>query len=134
MWYTSRKWDKSLSSAIACKMTPPLKSWLLFEKMFNFIPDDCIAGNLFLQDFFASTCLLFRLHPSTMYLDVAYCYRLNSTVCRSVTVVSPVKTVELVEMQFGLTTWVGPRNHVLDGSPDTPVERGNYEGAAHCKV
>jgi len=59
LWYTSRNWDKSISSAIACKMTPPLKSWLLFEKMFNFIPDDCIAGNLFLQNFFASTCLLF---------------------------------------------------------------------------
>jgi len=30
-------------------------------------------------------------------------------------VVSPVKTAEPIEMPFRLRTWVGPRNHVLDG-------------------
>jgi len=39
------------------------------------------------------------------------------SVCLSVTVVSPAKTAERIKMPFGLrTTWVGPRNHVLDGS------------------
>ena len=41
-----------------------------------------------------------------------------------------------IEMPFGLRTRVGPRNHVLDGGPDTAwkgvILRG--EGAAHCKV
>ena len=54
----------------------------------------------------------------------------------SVTLVSPAKTAELIEMLFGLRTQVGPRNHVLDGGPDPPMERGNLEGerASHCKV
>jgi len=25
-----------------------------------------------------------------------------------------------IEMPFGLRTWVGPGNHVLDGGPDPP--------------
>ena len=33
----------------------------------------------------------------------------------SVTIVSPAKTAEPIEMPFGLWTRVGPRNHVLDG-------------------
>ena len=37
------------------------------------------------------------------------------SVCRSVTIVSPAKTAEPIEMPFGLCTRVGPRNHVLDG-------------------
>jgi len=32
----------------------------------------------------------------------------------------PCKTAEPLEMPFGLWTRVGPRNHVLDGDPDTP--------------
>ena len=60
-----------------------------------------------------------------------------SVVCRSVgqsvTLLSPTKTAEPIEMPFGLRTWVGPRNHVLDWGPDPP---GHFEGeaAAHCKV
>jgi len=33
-------------------------------------------------------------------------------------VVSCAKTAEPIEMQFGLWAWMGPRNHVLDGSPE----------------
>jgi len=44
------------------------------------------------------------------------------SVCRSVTLVSRAKTLEPIEMQFGLRTRVGPGNHVLDGGPDTPWE------------
>ena len=57
-----------------------------------------------------------------MLIDAAYCYRPSSTVCRSVTVLSPVKTAESIEMLFGLRTQVGRRNHVSDGV------------CAHCKV
>jgi len=37
------------------------------------------------------------------------------SVCRSVKLVSPAKTTELIEMPFGLRTLVGSENHVLDG-------------------
>ena len=37
------------------------------------------------------------------------------SVCRSVTIVSPAKTAEAIEMPFGLWTRVGPGKHVLDG-------------------
>ena len=46
----------------------------------------------------------------------------------SVTLVSPAKTAEPIEMPFGLWTQVGPRNHVLDEGPDPPMGRGNFEG------
>jgi len=49
------------------------------------------------------------------------------SVCRSDTLVSPAKTVALIEMPFGLRTRMGPRNHALDGSPDPPIGRGNFE-------
>ena len=38
-------------------------------------------------------------------------------VCRSVTLVSPAKTAEPIEMPFGLWAWMGRRNCVLDGGP-----------------
>ena len=33
----------------------------------------------------------------------------------SVTLLSPAKTAEPIKMPFGLRTWLGPRDHVLDG-------------------
>jgi len=72
-----------------------------------------------------------------MYVDAA---RPSSVVCRSVclsvTLVSPAKTAELVEMPFALRTWVGPGNHVLDVDPDPFMGRGNFVGkwASHSKV
>jgi len=42
-------------------------------------------------------------------------------VCRSVTLVSPAKMAELIEISFGLRTRVGPGNQVLDRGSDTPV-------------
>jgi len=65
------------------------------------------------------------------YVDAAYCYRPSSVVRRSVglsvdlsvTLVSPAKTAAPIEMPFGLSTRVGPRNHVLDGGPDSPWEK-----------
>jgi len=52
--------------------------------------------------------------------------RVARSVCPSVTVVSPAKMAEL----FGLRTPVGwPKEYVLDGGPDPPMGRGNFEGA-----
>ena len=71
--------------------------------------------------------IIFRPHCSTAYVDVAYCYRLNSVVWRSVTVVSPAKTVKQIKMPYGLRTQVGPRNHVLDGVK-IPHGKGQFWG------
>ena len=57
-----------------------------------------------------------------MYVDAAYSYRQSSMLCPSVTVVSPAKMVQPIEMLFGLMTVMGPTNHVLDGGPDPPLE------------
>ena len=68
---------------------------------------------------------IIRPHRSATYVDVAYSYRPSSVVCRSVTLVSPAKTAAPIELPFGLRTWVGPGNHVLDGGPDPPWEGAN---------
>jgi len=78
--------------------------------------------------------IIIRLHRSTTYVDTAYCYWLSSVVCRSVTLVSPAKTAGPINMPFGLWPRVGPRNHVLDGSPDSPMGRGNFEGEKRSPV
>jgi len=36
----------------------------------------------------------------------------------SITLVSPAKTAEPIEMPFGLWAWMGPRNHVSDGNAE----------------
>jgi len=46
----------------------------------------------------------------------------------SVTLVSPAKTAEPIELPFGLRTWVGPGNHVLDGGSDPPWKGTNFGG------
>jgi len=58
------------------------------------------------------------------------------SVGQSVTLVSPAKTVEPIEMPFGLRTQVRPRNHVLDGVQIPPQEAAilSGKGASHCKV
>jgi len=52
--------------------------------------------------------------------DAAYCYRPSSVVCLSVglsvTVESPAKTTEPIEMPFGLWTRVGPSKHIRRGA------------------
>jgi len=60
------------------------------------------------------------------------------SLCQSVTLVSSVKTTELIEMPFGLSTWAGPGNHVLDGV-QIPPWKGQFWGgwgekASRCKV
>jgi len=79
-------------------------------------------------------------HRSNMYVDAACCYRPSSVICRSVcwsvTLVSPAKTAEPIEMPFGLRTWVEPGNHILDGGPDTHG-KGQFwggKGASHTPI
>ena len=57
------------------------------------------------------------------------------SVSRSVTLVSPAKTNEPIEMPFGLRTRVGLGNHVLDGGPGPPMEGTiEEESTANCNV
>jgi len=57
-----------------------------------------------------------------------YIRRCGLLVGLSVTLLSPAKMAELIEMPFGLKSQVGPGNHVLYGGPDPSMERGNSEG------
>ena len=41
--------------------------------------------------------------------------------------ISLPKMAEPIEILFGMWTWVGPRNHVLDGGPDIP-QYGTFDG------
>jgi len=50
--------------------------------------------------------------------------RVAWSVCWSVTIVSPAKTAEPIEMPIELWTWVGSRNRVLEG-----VQMPRCEGA-----
>ena len=54
----------------------------------------------------------------------------------SVALVSRAKTVELIEMPFGMRTRVGPRNNILDGGPNPSWERAilRGRGVVHYKV
>jgi len=66
--------------------------------------------------------LIYRPHHSTVYVQLymqpIVTDQVAWSVCLSVTVMSPTKMAEPIEMLFGLWTQVGPRNHVLDGDPD----------------
>jgi len=42
-------------------------------------------------------------------------WSVSLSVSLSVTLVSPAKMAEPIEMPFGLRTWVGPENRALDG-------------------
>ena len=46
----------------------------------------------------------------------------------SVTLVSPAKPAQLIEMPYGFWAWIGPGNRVLDGYPDLHMVRGNFGG------
>jgi len=44
------------------------------------------------------------------------------------------KTAEPIEMPFESWASMGPRNHVLDGSPDLHISVGNFWGKGHSAV
>jgi len=53
----------------------------------------------------------------------------------------PAKTAEPIDMPFGMWTWVGPKNHVLNGGPERPMPKGIFMGKdmpgdaqRHCAV
>jgi len=86
---------------------------------------------------------IFRPHRSTTYVDATYSYRpsiawsVGRSVFRSVTLVSPAKTAAPIKLPFGLRTWLGPGNHVLDGGSRSPEGKRQIFGgewASHCKV
>ena len=54
--------------------------------------------------------------------------RVAWSVSRSVTVVSPGKTPQPIEMPFGVLTRVGARNHALHGVQILTREKENFEG------
>ena len=57
------------------------------------------------------------------------------SLCQSVTLASPAKTAEPIEVPFGFWACMGPRHHVLDGGPDPPCEGAVLvDRGAHCKV
>jgi len=56
------------------------------------------------------------------------CLSICQYVFQSVTVVSPAKLAEPIQILFGLRTAVGPMNHVLDGDPDPPWEGAVLRG------
>jgi len=45
-------------------------------------------------------------------------------VCRSVTIVSPAKTAEPIDVPFGMLSLVDPRNHVLDKESKSSLWEG----------
>ena len=70
-----------------------------------------------------------------------YVARIAWSVCLSVNVLGTwvrcTKTAESTEMLFGRQTYVGPRNYVLDGDPDSPcMGRYTFVGirAGHCNM
>jgi len=62
------------------------------------------AGSLSLVQFVI--VMIFRPHCSIMYTDAACYYRPSTMVCLSVSVVSPSKMAEPIELLFGLWTLV----------------------------
>jgi len=71
-------------------------------------------------------------------LSVRYCHELISDIAIFVlkrdvklqltTVMSPAKMAELIEMSFGLSTLIGPWNHVLDGGSRSLCEEAIMRG------
>jgi len=75
------------------------------------------------------------LHSSTMYVDVAYCYRLSSMVCPSVCHSSePCKNGWTDRDAIWFWSQVGRWNHVLDGGSDLPPQEGQFWGAPCRKL
>jgi len=75
---------------------------------------------------------IIRPHRSTTYVVrpiVTDCiaWYVGLSLCLSVTLVSPAKKAEAIDISFELRTRVGPRNHVLDGGLD-PSGKGQFWG------
>jgi len=84
---------------------------------------------LFRQNHLLHVQIIFRPHCRTVYVDAAYCYIPNNVVCRSVYHSSePCKNSWTDRDAVWVQDSGWPKNHVLDGGPDPPMGRGNFEG------
>jgi len=82
----------------------------------------------------ASICLYSHYAYSYYYYYAASQYYVDEwSVGLSVTVVSPAKTAEPIDMPFGVWSLVGSRNHVIIWGSRSPCERAilRGKGAAH---
>ena len=50
------------------------------------------------------------------------------------TAVNPAKTAEPIDVLFGVWTWVGPRNHMLDGTQIPPPVEGAVGGGIDVTI
>jgi len=69
-----------------------------------------------------------------LLLPTRVAWSVGLSVGLSVTVVSPTKTAEPIEMLFELRTRVGLKNHMLHGGPDPFIGRSNFEGRKGCPL
>jgi len=73
----------------------------------------------FLNTMHTMNYIVTRPHCSTTWMQpvvtVGVALSVGQSVCLSVTIMSPAKMAEPIEMLFGLWTRVGPMNYVLDG-------------------
>ena len=76
---------------------------------------------------------ILRLNVRT-YVDAAITDPVAWSVGLSVTLVSPTKTAEPIEMLFGLRTRLGPGNHALNGVQIPPIGRGNFTIQYNTKI
>jgi len=76
------------------QITMPVPYYSIFTGRVPFLPPS--QQNQSTEGF----CII-RPHRSTTYVNAAYCYWPSSVVCRSVTLVTPAKTVALIKMPFG---------------------------------
>ena len=96
---------------------------------FSFAPCSSYASSA--SAFYISTrqrrlqMILFRSHHGTAYVDAAYSYRPSNAICLlgclSVTIVSPAKTAEPIELPFGLWTH-GPKEPCIRRGSRFPMQ------------
>ena len=81
----------------------------------------------------ADICII-RPHSSTSWMRPIAAEQVAWSAGRSVChdrELSDAKMAEPIEMSFGIWTLVGPKNHVVDGSPEGAVLREKVAGRHH---
>jgi len=102
-----------------------------WHHLVNMIEPSMYGSKAALCHIFDHLLLLFGRFACTTYIHAACCFQPSSVVCRSVCHTSkpkPCRKSESIQMPFGLRTRMGLGNHVLDGGPDPPMGRGNFQG------
>jgi len=70
-----------------------------------------------------SVCIVALASDNGLLLHMEWRGQSVLTICLLVTFVNPAKTAEPIDMPFGAKTWVGPRNHIIEGGWDLPWKR-----------